>query len=187
MNFVRKKRVVKRRVITRTSATPVLKRGAHEDHPYRNRTPHCRQIGLACHATPGVVQLRLSGTDQHPRPHRTDRADARGRVRNRMAPAFHVIPLSHHTIHLVEVDEGTRTLRSHEHGGMLRTWNHTPHVEPVSDVTCRYSDTVEIDAGRLPAVVASFSRGIYRYRQRRWHKLVHKHLLPTGPQYASKV
>lgn len=100
---------------------------------------------------------------------------------------FHVIPLSHHTIHLVEVDEGTHTLRSHEHGGMLRTWNHTLHVEPVSDVTCRYSDTVEIDAGHLTAVVAWFSRGIYRYRQRRWHKLVHKHLLPTGPQYASKV
>ena len=25
---------------------------------------------------------------------------------------------------------------------------------------------------------------IYRYRQRRWHRLVRNHLLPAGPRYA---
>lgn len=97
---------------------------------------------------------------------------------------FHLIPLSRHTIHLVEIDRVTRSLRTREHGGLLRTWNHTLHVEPVSDRACRYSDTVDIDAGPLTAVVARFAVLIYRYRQRRWHKLVHKHLLPQGPAYA---
>lgn len=97
---------------------------------------------------------------------------------------FHIIPLSHHTIHLAEVDPETRTLRSREHGGVMRTWNHTLHVEPVDDRTCRYSDTVEIDAGLLTVVVAAFGVLIYGYRQRRWHKLVQKHLLPEGPLYA---
>lgn len=97
---------------------------------------------------------------------------------------FHVIPLSHHTIELVEVDETTRTLRSREHGGMLRVWNHTLHVEPVDDHTCRYRDTVELDAGILTAAVAAVGVRIYRYRQRRWRKLVRKHLLPGGPSYA---
>jgi hypothetical protein len=97
---------------------------------------------------------------------------------------FHVIPLSHHTIHLVEVDPTSRTLRSEEHGGMLRTWNHTLHVKPIGEATCRYSDTVEIDAGKLTSVVAWAGRLIYRYRQRRWHKLVRKHLLPEGSRYA---
>jgi hypothetical protein len=97
---------------------------------------------------------------------------------------FHIIPLSHHTIHLVDVDAGARTLRSHENGGMLRTWNHTLHVEPLSERTCRYSDTVDIDAGVFTPVVAVASKWIYRYRQRRWHKLVRKHLLPEGPRYS---
>jgi hypothetical protein len=97
---------------------------------------------------------------------------------------FHVIPLSRHTIHVVAVDDATRTIRTREHGGMLRSWNHTLHVEPLGERRCRYSDTVEIDAGPLTPVVARASTLIYRYRQRRWHKLVRKHLLPEGPAYA---
>jgi len=92
---------------------------------------------------------------------------------------FHLIPLSRHTIHLVEVDQETLTLRSREHGGILRAWNHTLHVEDVGDQSCRYSDTVDIDASPLTGLVALAAVGIYRYRQRRWHKLVRRHLLPT--------
>ena len=98
--------------------------------------------------------------------------------------AFHVVPAYRHTIEIVAVDEETRTLRTHEHGGVLRRWDHTLHVEPVSDGGCRYGDTVTIDAGWLTGVVALMAVGIYRYRQRRWHRLVRKHLLPTGPAYA---
>jgi len=98
--------------------------------------------------------------------------------------AFHLIPAYRHTVEIAEVDEATRTIRSHEHGGVLRAWNHTLHAEPIDDNRCRYSDTVDIDAGRLTALVAAIAVGIYRYRQRRWHKLVRLHLLPQGPAYA---
>lgn len=57
------------------------------------------------------------------------------------------IPLSSHTIHLVEIDPATKTLRTQEHGGLVRVCNHTLRVEPVSARACRYSDTVELDAG----------------------------------------
>lgn len=97
---------------------------------------------------------------------------------------FHVVPFSRHTIHLVEVDEATRTMRSREHGGILRAWNHTLHVEPLTDGSCRYRDTVEIDAGAATPLVAGVARLIFRYRQRRWHRLVRLHLLPGGPRYA---
>ena len=97
---------------------------------------------------------------------------------------FHVIPMSRHTIHLVDVDEATRTLRSREHGGILRAWNHTLHVEPAGDQRCRYSDTVDIDARPITGLVALAAVGIYRYRQRRWRKLVRRHLLATGPRYS---
>jgi hypothetical protein len=99
--------------------------------------------------------------------------------------AFHLVPAYRHTIEIAEVDGTSRTIRSHEHGGVLRAWNHTLHVEPTDENHCRYSDTVDIDAGPATAFVAAIAVGIYRYRQRRWHKLVRRHMLPKGPAYAS--
>lgn len=96
--------------------------------------------------------------------------------------AFHVIPAHRHTIGVVEVEDATRTIRTQEHGGVLRRWDHVLHAEPLEDGRCRYSDTVTIDAGRLTPVVAALAVGIYRYRQRRWHRLVRRHLRPeSGP------
>ncbi|OBK12576.1 hypothetical protein [Mycobacterium asiaticum] len=90
--------------------------------------------------------------------------------------AFHLLPAYRHTIEVVEVDESTGTIRTREHGGLLKAWNHTLHVEPLAAGSCRYSDTVDIDAGAMTGVVVAVANGIYRYRQRRWHKLVRRHL-----------
>ncbi len=99
--------------------------------------------------------------------------------------AFHLIPAYRHTIEIVEVDQAGKTLRTHEHGGILKAWNHTLRVEPINDHSSRYSDTVDIDAGVATVFVAALATGIYRYRQRRWHKLVRRHMMPAGPAYAS--
>jgi hypothetical protein len=99
--------------------------------------------------------------------------------------AFHLIPAYRHTIEIVEVDPASKTLRTHEHGGILRSWDHTLHVEPIDERTSRYSDTVDIDAGAATVFVAALATGIYRYRQRRWRKLVRQHMMPQGPAYAS--
>lgn len=99
--------------------------------------------------------------------------------------AFHLLPAYRHTIEVVHIDEADGTVRTHERGGILRVWNHTLHVEPIDEQSCRYSDTVEIDAGVATAIVARVASGIFRYRQRRWHKLVRRRMLPQGPAYAS--
>lgn len=88
--------------------------------------------------------------------------------------AFHVIPAYRHTIEVTEVDEATGTIRTREHGGALKAWNHTLHVEALQADSCRYSDTVDIDAGLLTGAVVAIANGIYRYRQRRWRKLVRR-------------
>ena len=98
--------------------------------------------------------------------------------------AFHLIPAYRHTIEVLEKDETTKTLRTHEHGGILKAWNHTLHVEPIDEHSCRYSDTVDIDAGIATALVATVAKGIYRYRHRRWHKLARRHLMPQDPAHA---
>jgi hypothetical protein len=56
-------------------------------------------------------------------------------------------------------------------------------VQSLGDGRCRYSDSIDIDAGPLTGLAARGATAIFRYRQRRWHKLVDKHLLPEGPAY----
>lgn len=90
--------------------------------------------------------------------------------------AFHVIPAYRHTIEIVEVDQDAGTIKTHEHGGVLKAWDHTLRVEPLGKQSCRYSDTVDIDAGVLTGAVVAVANGIYRYRQRRWRKLVRRHM-----------
>lgn len=87
---------------------------------------------------------------------------------------LHVIPAHRHTITVVSVDHTSHTIQTHEHGGMLRTWNHTLHAESIDAGRTRYSDTLEIDAGRLTPVVTLGARWIFRYRHRRWHRLVRR-------------
>jgi hypothetical protein len=100
---------------------------------------------------------------------------------------FHLIPAYRHTIEIVDVDEAGKTLRTHEHGGILKAWNHTLRVEPIDERSCRYSDTVDIDAGVATTLVAALAIGIYRYRQRRWHKLVRRHMMPQGAVFARQA
>jgi hypothetical protein len=95
---------------------------------------------------------------------------------------FGLVPAYRHTIEVLRTDEATRTIATHEHGGVLRSWDHTLQVEPVGPATCRYRDTVTIDAGRLTPFVAVLAGGIYRYRQRRWRALARRHLgAPVTP------
>lgn len=92
--------------------------------------------------------------------------------------AFGLVPVHRHTIEVVDVDEGERRITTHEHGGILRRWDHVLHVapDPAGPARSRYSDTVTIDAGRLTPLVARLAVGIYRYRQRRWRALARRHL-----------
>jgi hypothetical protein len=91
---------------------------------------------------------------------------------------FHVIPFSRHTIEVVGIDEDARTITTHEHGGLLRRWDHTLQVEPIDEGRSRYADTVEIDAGTLTPLVAAVGRALFAYRQRRWHRLARLQLGP---------
>lgn len=92
--------------------------------------------------------------------------------------AFHVFPAYRHTLEILSVDADNRTITTHEFGGVLKSWDHTLHVEPVQENRCRYTDSIDIDAGVLTPVVARVARGLFAYRQRRWHKLVARHLTP---------
>ncbi|KIU18156.1 hypothetical protein [Mycolicibacterium llatzerense] len=96
--------------------------------------------------------------------------------------AFHVLPAYRHTIEVLSVDEATHTIRTHEYGGRIRSWNHTLHAESIGPGRCRYADTIDIDAGWFTGVVALGAAGIFRYRHRRWHKLIRSEVANQTPK-----
>ena len=84
---------------------------------------------------------------------------------------FGLVPFSRHHLHVAAIDESARTLRSREHGGLLRTWNHDIVVTPIDAAQCEYRDRIEIDAGLFSPLVGLYARWFYRMRQRRWRAL----------------
>lgn len=84
---------------------------------------------------------------------------------------FGLLPFARHHLHVAQIDESTRTLRSREFGGVITTWNHDIDVTPVDATTCRYRDRIEIEAGILTPVIVGYAHGFYRMRQRRWRAL----------------
>lgn len=83
-----------------------------------------------------------------------------------------LIPLWAHEIEIVDIDRDSMQLVSHERGGLVRMWHHTIDVEPVSPHDCRMRDTVQIDAGRASTLVTRWAARFYRYRHRRWDRLI---------------
>jgi ligand-binding SRPBCC domain-containing protein len=84
---------------------------------------------------------------------------------------FHVVPAWAHEIRIVSVDEQARQIETREHGGGVKTWNHRLMVEPAASGGTRYTDRIEIEAGRITRLVWAYAHVFYRYRQWRWRRL----------------
>lgn len=121
--------------------------------------------------TPGAFRLVTRGLLRMPAlAERHDRWHEGETVSGRVF-LFGLVPFSHHHLHVALIDDEQMLLRSEEHGGLVRRWNHDITVTPVDGATCRYRDVIEIDAGVLTPVVAGWARVFYRIRQRRWRQL----------------
>lgn len=72
---------------------------------------------------------------------------------------------------VVEADPDGGSARTEEHGGPLRRWSHRVSAVEVGPDRCRYTDAVELDAGRATPLAAVVTRAFYRHRHRRWAAL----------------
>lgn len=88
--------------------------------------------------------------------------------------ALRLLPLGPHTLTIARVDEGARTIQTHESSPLLRLWEHRIAVESAGNGHTRYIDTVHFDAGRLTPIVAPFVRAFFAHRHRRWQSLVRR-------------
>ena len=86
---------------------------------------------------------------------------------------FDLIPAWEHKIKFVEISEDNRELLTDEAGGLIKSWIHLIKVEQGNEQDSTfYTDQVDIQAGIFTPIVWMFSNILYRYRQRRWKKLL---------------
>lgn len=86
--------------------------------------------------------------------------------------SFGIIPLGNHFIRLVELNKEEKRIISNEHGMLTKVWNHTIILNAIDDRSINYTDEIEIKAGILTLTIWLFAHVFYRYRQRKWKKLL---------------
>lgn len=74
---------------------------------------------------------------------------------------------------LHEPDSGAwpKQLRDNGHSALIKTWDHLITVAPDDRGGTRYTDEVEVSAGKLTPLIWAFAQVFYRHRQRRWRGL----------------
>jgi hypothetical protein len=87
-------------------------------------------------------------------------------VTTRLWP-FHIVPAWRHQLRVISVSDTERTMKTVEHGGPLRKWDHTLRVEPIAENRSRYTDRLQIEAGMLNWVAWPLVQAFFRYRQMR--------------------
>lgn len=88
---------------------------------------------------------------------------------------FKVIPAWTHTLKIVAggpTSRGAFEIYTNETSGPVRVWNHRLTFEPTGEGSCRYTDQIEIPAGVEGFGTRLFVRSFFRYRHRRWLKLI---------------
>ncbi|MDR1615864.1 MAG: hypothetical protein LBR98_02485 [Syntrophomonadaceae bacterium] len=85
---------------------------------------------------------------------------------------FGIIPLGVHTIRVQIFDHGKLRVQTAENNRFVPTWNHCITLEPEGISQTRYTDEVEIGAGRFTGLVRLWSAAFYRHRQKRWARLL---------------
>ena len=83
---------------------------------------------------------------------------------------FGVIPFGTHTIHIVRFDpEGVSSREGNER---VPVWNHDITMIPLDGSHTRYTDRVEIRAGRKTPFIWLWANAFYAHRQRKWIRLL---------------
>ena len=84
---------------------------------------------------------------------------------------FSFIPLGTQWI-VLSVDYDKLILRDNGYSKWIKKWDHHIYLKDIGNNKTLYADTIEIDAGPLTVFVALFAGIFYRWRQKRWRKLI---------------
>jgi hypothetical protein len=87
---------------------------------------------------------------------------------------FKIIPAWTHSIKIISAGpiDGGFEIYTNEKSGPVRVWNHRLTFRATGDSTCEYTDQIEIPGGIEGLGTRVFVKVFFRYRQRRWLKLL---------------
>lgn len=74
------------------------------------------------------------------------------------------LPMGKWTMKVVRLDSENYILESEEHGGFVKCYRHRLEVVPTGQKTCRYTDTLNVDAGIFTPIIAPMFKKIYEDR-----------------------
>lgn len=84
-------------------------------------------------------------------------------------------PLGKWTMEVVRRDDAEYILESREHGGIVKCYRHRLEVVPTGPDSCRYTDTLDLDAGWLtPLVLPTFKKLYEQRHDQRIARLIRK-------------
>ena len=82
------------------------------------------------------------------------------------------IPVGFHNIKVIKIDKNNYEIISNETGKIAKVWNHYIYLKKIDNKKTHYTDKIEIKAGIFTLFIWLFAKFFYRYRQKKWKKLL---------------
>jgi hypothetical protein len=73
---------------------------------------------------------------------------------------------------VISIDNNKLNMTDNGYSKLIKKWDHTISLKNVGNNKTLYADTIDINAGGLTIFVVLFAHVFYRWRQKRWNKLI---------------
>ncbi|MDQ0063348.1 hypothetical protein [Paenibacillus harenae] len=73
---------------------------------------------------------------------------------------------------VISVHNDNKRIRDNGYSNLIKKWDHNIHLTDIGDNKTLYVDTIDINAGILTYFIVLFANVFYRWRQKRWSKLI---------------
>ena len=76
---------------------------------------------------------------------------------------------------VISIDNSNLHIRDNGYSKLIKKWDHNIYLKGVGKNKTLYTDTIEINADILTIFIAMFANIFYRWRQKRWRRLINNH------------
>lgn len=73
---------------------------------------------------------------------------------------------------IISMDDDIKNIRDNGYSKIIKKWDHNVYLKDIGNNRTLYADTIEINAGILTLFIVLFANIFYRFRQKRWKKLI---------------
>lgn len=80
---------------------------------------------------------------------------------------------------MISIDHNKLIMRDNGYSKLIKKWDHTISLKDIGNGKTLYADTIDINAGALTILVVLFAHVFYRWRQKRWNRLIQNKFIYT--------